>query len=226
MRKLKFFLIVFLIFICLNNVFAFDINKKIYDYAQILTDKQELKLKRNLNLFIANYNIDMAVVITKQHEKDSTLKYAEEFYTKNGFNQDGIICVIDFTFNDMNIEISRFGKAKDLYSDDDIKKILMYIKKKEQKGCYKIFDSFIDKSSYYAKINSKSGTSIFSYNVIRILKLIAISFILSSLFILCFFIKNKYKKKNKKIKNYLVKDSFIINKKVEKFITTETKTNR
>ena len=226
MNKLKYLLILFLMFICLNDVFAFDVNKKIYDYAQVLTNKQEAKLKRKLNTFIANRNLDIVLVTTKQHEKESTLEYANKFYTANGFHNDGIICVIDFTFESMNIEISKFGNAKDLYSDDDIKKILNDINKKEDKGYYKVFDSFIDRSSYYAKVNSNSGNFIFSYKFIRILKLIVVSFILSSIYILYLFIKSKYRSKNRNIKSYLVKDSFIINKKVEKFITTETKTKR
>ena len=226
MRKLKYLLIIFLMFILVGNVLAFDTNKKIYDYAQVLTDKQEKKLKRNIDLFIANNNIDLVIVIPKHHDKESTLKYANEFYNLNEFNKDGIICVVDFTFDDVNIEALTFGKANELYNKENIKKVLYDINKKQNKGYYKVLDSFIEKTDYFVKFNFRKANSKLSYTVVRNLKLIIISFILSSLCILYLFIKNKIVKKNKIFKNYLVKDSFIINKKVEKFITTETKNKR
>lgn len=226
MKKLKFLLILFSIFIFTDNTLAFNTNKKVYDYAQVLTDKQEIKLKRNIDLFIANNNIDLVIVLPKYHDKQSTLKYANDFYDINGFNKDGIICVVDFTFDDVNIEILAFGKSKQLYSNENIKNVLLDLKKKENKGYYKVLDSFIDKTDYFVKFNFRKSNSMLSYNFIRNLKLIFISFVLSTLCVLYLFIKNKIVKKNKIIKSYLVKDSFVINKKVEKFITTETKNKR
>lgn len=226
MKKLKFLLILFSIFIFTDNILAFNTNKKVYDYAQVLTDKQEIKLKRNIDLFIANNNIDLVIVLPKYHDKQSTLKYANDFYNINGFNKDGIICVVDFTFDDVNIEILAFGKAKQLYSNENIKNVLLDLNKKENKGYYKVLDSFIDKTDYFVKFNFRKSNSMLSYNFIRNLKLIFISFVLSTLCVLYLFIKNKIVKKNKIIKSYLVKDSFVINKKVEKFITTETKNKR
>lgn len=226
MRKLKYLLIVFLMFIFIDNTLAFNTNKKIYDYAQVLTDKQEVKLKRNIDLFVANNNLDLVIVIPKYHDKKSTKEYANEFYNINGFNKDGIVCVVDFTFDDVNIEILTFGRAKQLYSNENIKKVLFDANKKQNKGFYKVLDYFIDKTDYFVKFNYRKSNSMLSYTVIRNLKLIAIAFALSSLFILYLFIKNKVVKKDKISKNYLIKDSFVINKKVEKFITTETKNKR
>jgi len=226
MKKFQYLLIIFLMFLFIDNTLAFDTNKKVYDYAQVLTDKQELKLKKNINLFVANNNLDLVIVIPKHHDKESTIKYADEFYNVNKFNKDGIICVVDFTFNDVNIEILTFGKAKQLYSNENIKKVLLSINKKQDKGYYKVLDTFIDKTDYFVEFNFKRSNSKLSYTVTRVLKLMSISFVLSSLCVLYCFIKNKMVKNNKIIKNYLIKDSFIINKKVEKFITTETKTKR
>lgn len=213
-------------FIFTDNTLAFNTNKKVYDYAQVLTDKQEIKLKRSIDLFIANNNIDLVIVIPKHHDKESTVMYANEFYNINGFNKDGIICVVDFTFDNINIDALAFGKAKQLYSNENIKKVLFDIKKKQNKGYYKLLDSFIDKTDYFVKFNFRKSNSMLSYVVIRNLKIIVVSFVLSTLCILYLFIKNKIVKKDKISKSYLVKDSFIINKKVEKFITTETKNKR
>ena len=65
MRKLKYLLILFLLFVGINNIKAFDTSLKVYDYAQVLSLEEEENLKKEINLFIANHNMDMALVPVK-----------------------------------------------------------------------------------------------------------------------------------------------------------------
>ena len=45
MKNIKYLIIAFLLFIGINNVLAFDNTAKVYDYAQLLTEKKEQELK-------------------------------------------------------------------------------------------------------------------------------------------------------------------------------------
>ena len=222
MKKLKNLLIIFLMIICIDNVFATSPYIKVYDYAQVLTNKEESKLNKSAELYTANYNMDMVIVLVKYHGKENTLEYSEEFYNTKGFgigdNKNGIMCVVDFS--NENIEISKYGDAKNIYNEEYTKKILESINKKEDKGYYKMLDTFIDKSSDYAKKSSNENS--ISYEMVKLLRLILVSFIISIIFILCLLIKRQIKTKKVTLKNYLVKDSFVINKKTENFITTTT----
>ena len=120
MKRIKYILILFLMFIGINNIKAFDTSLKIYDYAQVLTSAEEDSLRSKVNLFIANHNMDMALVTVKHHDKSNTMNYADDFYDYNGFglgsNYDGVIFVIDFTFGYTDIWMSTTGKAINYYT--------------------------------------------------------------------------------------------------------------
>ena len=51
MKNIKYIVLLFLIFIEINNVKAFDTSIKVYDYAQVLTAEEEKDLKRERNAY-------------------------------------------------------------------------------------------------------------------------------------------------------------------------------
>ena len=141
-------------FIGINSVSAFDTSLKVYDYAQLLTPTEEYNLKKDIDLFVANHNMDLVLVTVKYHEKSNTMNYADDFYDYNGFgigpNYDGIIFVIDFTFGYTDIWMSTTGKAINIYTDSRIDEILDNVAAKKNRGYYEMFDKFIEVSDYYA----------------------------------------------------------------------------
>ncbi len=148
MKKLKFLLILFLMFIGINNVCAFDTSLKVYDYAQVLTSNEEKELKESIDTYISNHNMDMAIVTVKHHQKSSTMNYADDFYDYNGFgigsNYDGVIFVLDYTFWESGeIWMSTTGKAIDIYTDARIDSILDSVVSKKNNGFYEMFNTFI-----------------------------------------------------------------------------------
>jgi len=225
MKKLKYLLILFLMVIGINNVQAFDTSLKVYDYAQVLTQEEEADLRRNINLYIANHNMDMALVTVKYHTKTDTMNYADDFYDYNGFgigsNYDGVIFVIDFTFGYTDIWMSTTGKAISVYTDTRIDSILDSVAYKKNDGYYEMFNAFIEKSNYYA---SEGIPTYNDYNDTGIdwSKTLIISVIIPTVIIIILILKNKMVKAATHASEYLVKDSVVINKKNARFVTTHT----
>lgn len=226
MRKLKYLLILFLMFIGINNVCAFNTNLKVYDYAQVLTSNEEDDLRKDINLYIANHSMDMALVTVKHHEKNSTMEYADDFYDYNGFgigpNYDGIIFVIDFTFGYTDIWMSTTGKAINIYTDQRIDSILDSVASKKNKGYYEMFDAFIEKSSDIASLGVPLYNDSYYEESVDIKSVLIISFIMPTIIVLILILRNKMIKKATSAREYLVKDSVIINKRSDRFVTTHT----
>ena len=227
MRKIKYLLILFLMFIFIDNTHAFNTSLKVYDYAQILTTEEEQNLKRNIELYIANHNMDMAIVTVKYHSKSSTMAYADDFYNYNGFgigsNFDGVIFVLDFTFwGNGDIWMSATGKAIDVYTDYRIDSILDSVVVKNNWGHYEMLNTFIEKTNYYAKEGIPVYDSTLEERKTAWQGIIIFSLIIPSTIILILVLKNKMVKKSTTANIYLLKDSVVINKRSDRFITTHT----
>ena len=227
MKKLKYLLILFLMFIGINSVSAFDTSTKVYDYAQLLTPTEEYNLKKDIDLFIANHSMDLVLVTVKYHEKSDTMNYADDFYDYNGFgigsNRDGIIFVIDFTFGYTDIWMSTSGKAINIYTDSRIDDILDNVAAKKNNGYYEMFDKFIEVSDYYAKQGMPSYNNVsYSDSGIDFKNILIVSLIVPTVIIIILILRNKMVKAATTAAGYLVKDSVIINKRNERFVTTHT----
>ena len=227
MKNIKYLVLLFLMFVSINNVSAFNTNLKVYDYAQVLTSEEEKNLKKDIDLYIANHNMDMAIVTVKYHEKNNTMNYADDFYDYNGFgigsNYDGVIFVLDFTFwQNGELWMSTTGKAIDIYTDYRIDSILDSVVANKNRGYYQMFNTFIEKANYFAKegvpvydITSEERKSAWNGIVI-------FSLVISSVIILILILKNKMVKKSTVAHIYLLKDSIVVNKRSDNFVTTHT----
>ena len=225
MKKIKYLLILFLMFIGIKNINAFDTSLKVYDYAQVLSVEEELNLKKEIDLFIANHNMDMALVTVKYHEKIDTMNYADDFYDYNGFgignNHDGLIFVIDFTFGYTDIWMSTTGKAIQMYTDSRIDSILDSVAAQKNNGYYKMFNTFVKRSNEFANMGIPSyGTK--EKGQINWLYIFILSSVIPSIIILILIGKNKMVKVATHATQYLVKNSVVINKRSDRFITTHT----
>ena len=97
-------------------------NEKIYDFAELLTEEEEKQLYDKVKEFIANTNLDLAIVTINTNVKDSTQEYADDFYDYNDFSIDGLAFVIDM--QNRIFYISTAGKAMLYYNDYRIEYIL------------------------------------------------------------------------------------------------------
>lgn len=234
-KKMKLFFIIILLFIGINCVNAFDNTAKVYDYAQVLTPSEELELKTNINKYIQKNSMDMVLVTVKHHTQKSTSSYTQEFYKKNKFgvgeNLDGIIFVLDFSLEDINIHIEPFGNAIKLYDNNRVKSLSQDILRKKDKGYFKMCDLFVRNSYNYAKEGIPTGNSNNTQTIVNNLVLnkpipwifiSIISFIISTIIIIILIFKNKMIKKSTNANYYLKKDSIVINISDDDFITTDT----
>jgi len=226
MKNIKYILILFLMFIGTCNIYAVDTSDKVYDYAQVLTPTQEKELKNAIDLFIANHNMDMALVTVKYHEKSNTMNYADDFYDYNGFgigtNYDGVIFVIDFTFGYTDIWMSTSGKAIDIYTDSRIDRILDSVAYDKDDGYYEMFNTFINECDYYAKQGIPSYGEYTTNSSYNWGKMIIWSLIIPTVIIVILVLRNKMVKPATNAGEYLVKNSVVINKRNDRFITTHT----
>jgi len=227
MKKLKFLFIIMLLFVGIQSILAFDNTIKVYDYAQILSEKEEINLKKQVNNYINNYNMDMVLITVKYYTQSTTDEYINAFYNKNNFgkgiSKDGVIVAIDLKEN--NISIKTFGKAFNYYSDGEIKNILNQMENNEE--YYDKLNTFI---SYSTKYKNEFDTSYIKDNnfstSINWLSIIIPSIIIPTIIIFIGILKNKNVKKEENANYYIKSDSVVINTKEDKFVTTNTKKTR
>ena len=85
-------------FIGIGSANAFDNSLKMYDYAQVLTDKEETALKTKIDKYINTYQMDMVLVAVHYHSKSNIEEYTKAFYQTNNFgtglNKDGISAIL------------------------------------------------------------------------------------------------------------------------------------
>ena len=225
MKKLKILVITLMLFIGIKNIYAFDNTIKVYDYAQILTEKEENKLKENVNKYISKYNIDMVIVTVKHYTQVTVEEYINLFYSKNQFDKDGIIFVLDLKNDD--ISIKTFGNATNYYSDNEVKNMLNKVD--TEKNYYDKLFSFIEYSDYYVIKNEDNSNKINSISIFYFVHWIGIlipSFLIPTIIIVIGLFKNKTVKKEYDADYYILENSVIINTKEDKFRTTNTKKER
>ena len=228
MKNFKNLIIIMILFFGIGNVLAFDNTIKVYDYAQVLSEKEEKKLKTQVNDYINKYNLDMVIVTVKYYEQTDVNQYINLFYNQNNFgvgiNKDGIIVALDFKKNN-TIGIKTFGKAINLYSTSEIQGILNKVN--EEEDYYDKLSSFVKYSDKYVNQDDNSYTIDNSTSTsINWILIILPSLIILTIVIIIGLLKNKYIKKDEFVSYYIKRDSIVINKKEDKFITTNTKKRR
>lgn len=218
----KYILIILLLFISIKSVNAInelDNNKKIYDYAVVLNNKQEEKLNRKIEKFINKTNTNLIIITVRHPSIKDTKEYLNEFYKKN-INNESILLVLNLDNNTMKLDMEVYGNKKIMYSDEQINQILNHVNK--EKNYYKTLINFIDE----VETNNNYINNYNKYLNIKYWLLIIIpSIILSSIITFIKVLNNK--KENKYEDNkYLKLDSLIIDKRLDNFLTTHTSKSR
>lgn len=108
-----------------NGEVELDINQKVYDYADLLTDSEEQKLLVQAREFADMYQLDLVLVTTDDAEGKSSMAYADDFYDYNGFGigeaHSGLLVLIDM--DNRMIWLSTTGSAISLFTDGRIQEI-------------------------------------------------------------------------------------------------------
>lgn len=129
-----------------------DENLKVYDFANLLTDTEEINLYHKATKFISENNMDLVLVTIDDNWTDA-MNYADNFYDYNYFGLgntfDGLLVLIDMDTREMYI--STTGETILMFNDYRIERILddmyYYIK---GANYYETFNAAINKISDFA----------------------------------------------------------------------------
>lgn len=223
MKHLKKLFLILLLIIGVSSVKAervFDTTIKIYDYAQVLNEKEEKDIRKNVNKYIEKHNIDMVIVTVKHYNQNTLDEYMNLFYNTNKFNESGIMFTLDYKKDIVGIKI--FGLANDLYSQNELNKIISKVdKKNNNKDKISTFIKYSNK--YIAEYESENYENEILISIDWI-GITIISGILSTLIVLIGLLKTRPKKVSKR--NSSCVKSLIITTKEDTFVTTKTKKKR
>lgn len=125
---------------------AVDASKKIYDFADLLTDKEEYKLYLSLKKYTKETHLDAIVVTTDDLLDLNFDEYVNNFYFYNKFDINAVIFVISVAEEKPNLFMAGHGeKAESIYSDSRISETLKYIYNDVKKeDYYKVVDDYVN----------------------------------------------------------------------------------
>lgn len=202
-------------------------NEKIYDFAELLTEEEEKQLYDKVKEFIANTNLDLAIVTINTNVKDSTQEYADDFYDYNDFSIDGLAFVIDMQNRIFYISIA--GKAMLYYDDYRIEYILSALDQEMYNheyfnACNTLISQlteyynhgFSDNADKYVVI----GTQIYRKTPYLLLSIIAV--VSATIGTLILALRNKKIKLATNSNDYFDNKSFEITKDTKEFISSNT----
>lgn len=202
-------------------------NEKIYDFAELLTEEEEKQLYDKVKEFIANTNLDLAIVTINSNVKDSTQEYADDFYDYNDFSIDGLAFVIDM--QNRIFYISTAGKAMLYYDDYRIEYILSALDQEMYNHEYfnacntlisqltEYYDSgFSDNADKYVIV----GTQIYRKTPYLLLSIIAV--VSATIGTLILALRNKKVKLASNSNDYFDNKAFKITKDTKELISSNT----
>lgn len=105
-----------------NGDVPLDLEQKVYDFANLLTDSEEQTLAARIRAFCQQTNLDLPLVTINDAEGKSSRAYADDFYDYNGFgvgeNADGMLLLIDM--DNRQAYLSTTGRGISLFTDSAI----------------------------------------------------------------------------------------------------------
>ena len=213
-----------------NNVIstpAVNTEEKIYDFADIFTDEEEIEIYSAIMNYKNSTNLDLAVVTTNHNNKESAMVYADDFYDYNDFDINGLLYLIDMDTREFYISTS--GTALLYYNDYRIEYTLSSMDYSMINGNYKeSIDILTTNLIDFYNEGIPSGNS--KYEIVDgkvVYKTPYIVFIIISL-IPAVIITIAYANRNKPVKldkysyDYLVKNGISITNRIDKYINTTT----
>jgi len=131
----------------IKNTASVSSSEKIYDFADLLTVKEEEKLYKKINEFVTNNNVDLIILTTSDMNNYSIADYTYNFYQYNDFKKDAIVFTVFMNTKEPEIYMDNHGKKiSSVFTNDVMNDILEYVYQN-------IFDGkYYDALSNYIKI--------------------------------------------------------------------------
>lgn len=208
------------------NTPSVDASEKVYDFANLLTDSEEKDVYYQVQDFIMEHDMDLAIVTIDSNNKGSQVEYADDFYDYNDFgigsSRDGVLFLIDMQYR--QIYMSTTGDAIQMYSDYRIDQIMNAIYQyMTDTDYFNGISNFIDELSYYASVGYPEMDEASRLSVGQCLKYGAIISAIATFIIMLVLVnKNKLVRPATTAREYLDKESVVVNNYGDIFMGSNT----
>lgn len=208
------------------NTPSVDASEKVYDFANLLTDSEEKDIYYQVQDFIMEHDMDLAIVTIDSNNKGSQVEYADDFYDYNDFgigsSRDGVLFLIDMQYR--QIYMSTTGDAIQMYSDYRIDQIMNAIYQyMTDTDYFNGISNFIDELSYYASVGYPEMDEASRLSVGQCLKYGAIISAIATFIIMLVLVnKNKLVRPATTAREYLDKESVVVNNYGDIFMGSNT----
>lgn len=214
------------------NTPAINASEKVYDFAEVLTDAEEELIYKQIEKFVNQTNIDLVIVTIKSNPVESTKDYAHNFYNYNYFKNDGVLFLIDF--DKSGIYMVTNGSAYELFPNSRMQPILKNIYNQIlKKNFYGACSMFVNSISGFVGIGEVTkgedvvidvdGTIHKNSIVIQALVIALIGTVIGMIILVSM---NKMVWPATSSREFLNKDSVVINEISDKHISSRTTKRR
>ena len=209
---------------------AVDASEKIYDFADYVSDGDEVKLFSYAKEYSAHTKYDLVILTTDNIEGMDPFDYMYNFYDYNSFERNGIIMMVYKNGNDSDVYIgtTKYGddsKIEDIYTRAYIKGMVDYLKDKfKGSNYYQGFNDFIKLGIgiYDIQTNNNGNYRVGSNGElvknIYWLDYLVVSLAITSIVVVVLLYVNSINNKKVIVKDYLDKSTLIVNKVSEESI--------
>lgn len=207
------------------NTPAVDASEKVYDFADLFTTTEETDLYNQISDYIATHNLDLAVVTIDDNNKLSPQEYADDFYDYNDFGinstHDGVLFLIDM--DNREIYMSTTGNAIEMYNDYRIDSVLDVVYQyMTDADYYEGVTEYIEVIGDYAKEGLPTSTGNNQSLTEVILISLGVGFVATLIIMFILIRKNRLVRKATTAKEYLNKESVVVNNVGEVFLGSNT----
>lgn len=162
--------------------------ERVYDYADVLTDEEEDKLRELIAGKEARIHCDVVLVTIKETIETESVSwengmmyYADDFYDNNqyGYNQvhgDGILLLDNWQEGQKGSWLSTCGRVYRQFNSSDINDILFKVYDRVETSPYKAYEAYIKETSN--KMNHDKALSFFPLLIVVIPILVLIIFVI------------------------------------------------
>lgn len=225
---------------------AVDASEKIYDFSELLTDTEEMELKRRIDEFIQESQMDMVIVTTSFYYDDDSLNdtYASDFYDYNDFGIDfdhysGVLFLRNSNLEDPYFDIYTFGNAQLYFDFSRLDSLLDLVYDDIHEGeYYSGFSTFVSEMKRYYENGIPSSRSNYyidddgylrktpmdstTYTLMCVGISLGVAFVITLIVMLILVKKNKMVFKARTAEGYLKRDSINISNRQDVFVTSHT----
>lgn len=123
MKKHFISLLLMLVFLLSLAVHAGAATVDVYDWAELLTERERSKLEEHAQEISDEYDIDVIILTVDTLDGKSSNSYAEDFYDDNGYGDDGVLLLVSMEDRDWCILLN--GEADGIVEYDILEEALL-----------------------------------------------------------------------------------------------------